>query len=453
MKRLKNTKKIQFLYQVLCIIVISISVILLSKRVINIHDKKVLLAIVIYVASYIYLGNIYEAFRCGKYRLKEIIYFQALSTLLTDLLLYLLFILIFYQVKYDVVHVPFTFISFIDIFMLWILQNIILIFISSISIYYYDRFLSTTAIGMIYGNEGFYDFTRRLMSKRRHFVLKCCLEDSEDEGTLLEAIKQLDRLYLYEVNPRLKKKLVIMCEKNNTEVYVTRDIDDLVLIGYDSYNLFDVSFLKSSQTKYYLFYNLIKRLIDIIASLIGIVVLAPIMFIVALAIKIEDKGPVLYSQRRYTIKGKIFNIYKFRSMILTAEEDGKAKLAEKNDQRITKVGKIIRMTRLDELPQLFNILLGEMTIVGPRPERPEIADNYVKTLPEFEMRLKVKAGLTGYAQVFGRYNTTTKNKLRMDLLYIRKRSILLDLKIILITIKIMFMKSSTEGVDATSQIV
>ena len=141
---------------------------------------------------------------------------------------------------------------------------------------------------------------------------------------------------------------------------------------------------------------------------------------------------------------KEFYIYKFRSMIVNAEKHG-AQLAEKNDSRITPVGKVIRKTRLDELPQLWNILRGDMSFVGPRPERPEIHNEYLKELPEFRFRLDVKAGLTGYAQVYGKYNTSPEDKLKLDLLYINKRSMIMDLKLIFYTVKIMFIGDSAEG--------
>ena len=152
-------------------------------------------------------------------------------------------------------------------------------------------------------------------------------------------------------------------------------------------------------------YLFVKRLIDILASGIGLIVVLPIMLITAIAIKAYDKGPVFYKQVRLTKDHKEFEIYKFRSMIMNAETD-QARLASQNDDRITPVGKVIRALRIDELPQLINILKGDMTIVGPRPERPEIEKLYLEELPEFGLRLKVKAGLTGYAQVFGKYNTT-----------------------------------------------
>ena len=165
----------------------------------------------------------------------------------------------------------------------------------------------------------------------------------------------------------------------------------------------------------------------------------------AIAIKAEDRGPVFYRQKRVTKDGKTFDILKFRSMIVDAESDGKPHPATDNDDRITKVGKVIRAMRIDELPQIFNILKGDMSIVGPRPERVEHCEKYGAEIPEFEFRNKVKGGLTGFAQIYGKYNTSALDKLRLDLMYIENYSLLLDIKLILMTIRIMFKKESTEG--------
>ena len=171
------------------------------------------------------------------------------------------------------------------------------------------------------------------------------------------------------------------------------------------------------------------------------------MAVVAIVIHRYDGGPALYRQVRLTRDGETFEILKFRSMRVDAEKDGVARLAAEGDDRITPVGKIIRACRLDELPQLINILRGDMSIVGPRPERPEIAAQYEEEMPEFALRLQVKAGLTGFAQVYGKYNTKPYDKLEMDLLYIAQQSIWQDIKLIFVTVKVLFMKESTEGVS------
>jgi lipopolysaccharide/colanic/teichoic acid biosynthesis glycosyltransferase len=191
----------------------------------------------------------------------------------------------------------------------------------------------------------------------------------------------------------------------------------------------------------------LKRGLDLFLALLGLLILSPVLLICSIAIKLSDGGPVLFKQVRLTLNHKKFELLKFRSMVVDAEKDCGAVLSSKDDERITPVGKIMRRLRLDELPQLLNILKGEMSFVGPRPERPELAEEYRKEMPEFDYRLKVKAGLTGYAQIVGRYNTTPHDKLKMDLMYIAGYSILEDIKLILQTFKILLIKSSTEGVD------
>ena len=185
-------------------------------------------------------------------------------------------------------------------------------------------------------------------------------------------------------------------------------------------------------------------------SLIGIVIASPFMLIIALAVKLYDGGPVLYKQERLTRDGRPFMIYKFRSMSMDSEKSG-ARLAAKGDKRVTTVGRVIRNIHFDELPQLFNILKGDMSMVGPRPERQVIADQYAEEIPEFVLRTKVKAGLTGYAQVYGKYNTTPYDKLKFDITYIENYSLWLDVKIMLLTFKILFQKENTEGVDETQK--
>ena len=197
-----------------------------------------------------------------------------------------------------------------------------------------------------------------------------------------------------------------------------------------------------------IWYLALKRLTDILLSLAALGVFSPFMLITAIAIKIYDGGPILYKQLRLTKDGKQFYIYKFRSMRVDAEKDGVARLAQKNDDRITPIGKLIRKCRLDELPQLINILRGDMSFIGPRPERPEIIAQYTEVMPEFAFRMKVKAGLAGFAQVYGKYNTSPYDKLKLDLTYIENYSVWLDLKLMLLTLKVLFWPDSTEGVES-----
>jgi lipopolysaccharide/colanic/teichoic acid biosynthesis glycosyltransferase len=208
-------------------------------------------------------------------------------------------------------------------------------------------------------------------------------------------------------------------------------------------------------TELYLFRNrglsveqsFIKRTMDIVISLLILIILSPALIVVCIAIKAHDGGPIIHKQDRLTKDGRVFKILKFRSMRVDSEKDG-AQLANKGDDRITPVGRVIRRLHVDELPQLINIIKGDMSFVGPRPERPDIACQYQESIPEFDFRLKMKAGLTGYAQVFGNYRTTPLDKLKLDLTYIENYSIWLDIMIIIQTIKIFFQKENSEGLDA-----
>jgi len=259
-------------------------------------------------------------------------------------------------------------------------------------------------------------------------------------------IDACESVYLYRVCDELRRELIIYCDSIKKNIHLTLEIEDLIIRGYDVSHTFDIPFIRPKKEPVKWYYPFVKRLVDVCCSGLALIVFSPVFLVVAILIKMYDGGPVFYKQVRLTKGHREFEIYKFRSMIVDAEKNG-ARLASQNDDRITPIGKIIRMTRIDELPQLINIFKGDMSIIGPRPERPEIEKEYLKELPEFSLRLQVPAGLSGYAQVFGKYNTTPLNKLKFDLLYIQQRSLLLDLKLIFYTIKIIFIPESTEGVE------
>ncbi len=225
-------------------------------------------------------------------------------------------------------------------------------------------------------------------------------------------------------------------------------IPDVMIKGADQLHLFDTPIFLTREYALTVGQRMAKRTIDLICALILLVIASPFMLVTSVFIKCYDGGPVLYKQTRCTRDGRKFQIMKFRSMRVDAEKDGVARLAAKNDSRITPIGKFIRMVRIDELPQLFNILRGDMSFIGPRPERPEIIEQYVEEMPEFVFRMRVKAGLAGYAQVYGKYNTTPYDKLKLDLTYIENYSVWLDLKLMLLTLKILIKPESTEGVDS-----
>lgn len=264
-------------------------------------------------------------------------------------------------------------------------------------------------------------------------------------SAVIDKIHLYDYILILDINKNEKNYIINECYKSSKSIYLIPTNNEIIMNNAEKLHLIDTPLFCLNKFGPSQLEKIIKRFFDVLLSLIALIIFSPIMLVVSILIKINDNGPVFYKQVRLTQYGKEFMIYKFRSMRIDAEKDGKALVAKEGDDRITKIGKIIRKFRLDEIPQLLNILNGDMSIVGPRPERPELAENIYKELPEFEHRLKVKAGLTGYAQVYGKYNTTLKDKLLLDLMYIENYSLFLDIKIILMTIKTIFIKESTEG--------
>lgn len=246
-----------------------------------------------------------------------------------------------------------------------------------------------------------------------------------------------------------KKKDAYLREalRRRIETYLVPNIFDIVTFKSSLKKFDDVPTLSVLPLNLTIEQTFIKRAMDIVVSIIGIVLASPIMAVIAIAIKLTSPGPVIYKQVRVTKDMKKYDIYKFRTMVKDAEKITGAVLATDNDPRITKVGKYLRSLRLDELPQLFNVLKGDMSIIGPRPERPEFIEKFEEEIPGYKYRFNVKAGITGLAQVLGKYTTSPEDKLRYDLLYIRNYSIWLDIQILLQTIKVVFIKESSQGLN------
>lgn len=295
-------------------------------------------------------------------------------------------------------------------------------------------------------NGEYKNFLNQKMSARRD-KYKICEEISvfKPENEIFDKMNHYDAILLNDIPSEYKNKILKYCFEHSIRVYFTPKISDIIVKGTEEINLFDSPLFLCKNIGLTIGQRVFKRIFDILLSLVGMIITSPFMLVAAICIKIYDGGPVFFKQERCTYGGKVFWIYKFRSMIVDAEKDGKSKPATDDDDRITPVGRFIRKTRIDELPQLLNIFKGDMSIVGPRPERIEHIEKYGKEIPEFTYRLKVKGGLTGYAQVYGKYNTTALDKLKMDLLYIVNYSILVDFQILFETVKIIFQKESTEG--------
>lgn len=390
----------------------------------------------LYCVVYWFFAKMYQAQKIGIYRLTELAYFQLLAFGIADVVLVIESIIWFHGFE------RFRIWSYLIGFAIQMCAIVFVIFVHNRLFARYDE---RRRVMIVYGNEDYTSLIQKMESKKYRYEVIGCFSDDTSLEDMKACIQQSESVYCYEVNEELKKQLVFYCDSIGRDIYLTQTAEELLTMGYDISHTFDTPFVRTKRVPEKWYYSFVKRAIDIICSGVGLIVLSPVLLVTALFIKLYDGGPVFYKQVRLTKGHREFEIYKFRSMIVNAEKHG-ARLASQNDNRITPVGKIIRATRIDELPQLINILKGDMTIVGPRPERPEIEKQYLEELPEFGMRLKVKAGLTGYAQVFGKYNTTPEDKLKLDLLYINQRSLLLDFKLIFYTIKIIFVPESTEGV-------
>lgn len=263
-----------------------------------------------------------------------------------------------------------------------------------------------------------------------------------------EALERYDAVVIWDIDTEERNRIMKFCYGQSIRTYIMPKITDVIMKGAEELHLFDTPLFLTREYVLTIEQRFMKRCLDLVCALILFVVASPFMLLTAIMVKVYDGGPILYKQVRCTTEGREFKILKFRSMRVDAEKDGVARLASKGDSRITPVGKFIRKVRLDELPQLINIIKGDMSFIGPRPERPEIIAQYKEVMPEFEFRMKVKAGLAGYAQVYGKYNTTPYDKLKLDLAYIENYSVWLDVKLMLLTLKVLLWPDSTEGIES-----
>lgn len=397
--------------------------------------------VALFFVLYILFCRIYDGFLISINRISEIVYSQALSSVISDFLLYVVICLLSKRL-----------VNPLPLFGALVVQ----VLLSGLWAYcahrwYFSKFPAKRTAVIYDVREGL----ERLVEEyglEKKFKIQIAMNVQQALANK-ELLNQMETVFLSGIHSHDRNILLKYCVEKDINVYVIPRIGDVLMSGAQSMHMFHLPILQVGRYHPSPVYLALKRGFDILASGIATVILSPVFAATAIAIKRYDGGPVFYKQQRLTKDGKIFEVLKFRSMRVDAEKDGVARLSTGDkDDRITPVGRFIRMVRIDELPQLLNILKGDMTICGPRPERPEIAAQYEEELPEFRLRLQTKAGLTGYAQVYGKYNTTPYDKLVMDLMYIAHPSFLQDLQIMFATVKILFMKESTEGVaQATVQ--
>ena len=410
-----------------------------KEIVLPFYRKGNWMVIGIYAVITIIFNKVYGSYDVGYLKKTEAFYSQIISVFVVNTIEYCQISVI----GRDYMHfMPIVFLTMLDI-----------IIVLTWTLLYgaqYKKLYPPRKMIIVYGSKNASNLVMKMCRREDKYIIAESISDDKDFEVIKQKIDEYNGVIMYDLHDTFRNDILKYCFDTSKRVYLAPKISDIIIRGADEINLFDTPLLLCRNDGLAFESRVAKRIFDVVFSLILIPFLAPFMLIAAIAVKMYDKGPVIYKQERLTINGKRFFVYKFRSMITDAEKDGVARLACDDDDRITPVGAFLRKCRLDELPQIFNILKGDMSFVGPRPERPELAEEYEKEMQEFSFRLTVKAGLTGYAQIMGKYDTTPYDKLKMDLMYIEKFSMLNDIKIILMTIKTMIFPGSTNETENMS---
>lgn len=387
-----------------------------------------------YAFFFALFSYIYGGLQFGYLKNTNVIFSQTLAAVCANIVIYLQTVLLSAR-----------FINFSPMILLTLIDVCAICIWSTLITMLWKKIFPPREILLLYQEYDPTEMLKKMRTRKDRYEITKSVNVDLSWNTLVEEIDKYEAVFLCDIHSELRNRLLKYCYEKEIRVYITPKISDILIRSSENIHLFDTPLLLSRNTGLNFEQKVVKRIMDIVISALALLITSPIMLITALAIKLYDGGPVMFRQKRCTIHGKTFYIHKFRSMIVNAESAGEVIPTTEHDPRITPIGRFIRKTRIDELPQMIDILVGNMSVVGPRPERIEHVERYTKEIPEFSYRLKVKGGLTGYAQIYGKYNTTAYDKLKLDLMYIQNYSILMDLKLILMTIKIIFMKESTEG--------
>lgn len=398
------------------------------------YDRGNWVVVALYAVLYMIFGRVYGGFWISLNRISESVYSQALAVMMTSGIMYVVTVLLERQLP-----------SIWPVLAAFAVQLVLSgIWSMAAHVAYYILFPATKTIIVYDERQGMEKLIQDYGFEKKFTVIKT-LTVEQCIGNI-DLLHNAQTVFVSGVHSHERNIILKYCVEHGIMMYLVPRIGDVLMSGAQQMHMFHLPMLRVGRYNPSPWHTIAKRTFDVVSAGALFLVISPLMLITAIAIK-TDGGPVFYKQRRLTQDGKEFDVLKFRSMRVDAEKDGVARLSTGDkDDRITKVGHFIRKVRIDELPQLLNIIGGSMSVVGPRPERPEIASQYVKEMPEFSLRLQAKAGLTGYAQVYGKYNTTPYDKLQMDLMYISNPSFWEDLRIIFATIKILFVPESTEGV-------
>ena len=392
--------------------------------------------LMLYAGILYLISRIYNGFNFGNLRLQEIVLSWGLCLIIANVFQYFIFSL--------------TVLDMLPVggFILILLAQIVFIIPMSIyinALYYRQNPAEKAAI--IYGKKDKLDEYCSIITRQRNkFKVDHIIPEDAETGRLLDIVDRAESIFFLDVDVKIQDWLFEYCYLHNKHTYMIPTFSNILINTANTMWFSNTPMFSLKKPNPDMGTQIIKRLMDIFISLTVIILLSWLMLGVWFIVRFYDNYPAIYKQKRITRGGREFTLYKFRSMYRNAEDDGVPRLTSKDDDRITPFGRFIRKTRIDELPQMFNVLSGSMSIVGPRPERPEIAKQYEEIYPNFAFRTKVKAGITGLAQIYGQYNTAPEEKLFLDIMYIETFSILEDMKLMLQTLRVIFQGSSTEGV-------
>ena len=392
----------------------------------------------LYVLIGFFFMRTFGGFQIGKAKTAEIMSAQMLSVLCVNVITHLQLCLIgTWRISENVLPIIYMTIADMVLVIIWVL------FVTWI----FAKLYPPRALLLVYGEREPGNLLRKMKIREDKYDVKESISCNVDWDLLTAKMDEYGAVMMADIPADVRNKILKYCFSKRIRCYAVPKIADIMIMSAEKIQISDTALLLFRNQGLSAGQRCIKRIFDIVVGVIAVIIASPVMLVIAIAIKAYDGGPVFFIQDRLTRDGEVFRIYKFRSMRVQGADE-KQSITKKNDDRITPVGHIIRKLHLDELPQVFNIIKGDMSFVGPRPEWTATTEQYSQNLPEFLFRLKVKAGLTGYAQVYGKYNTTPYDKLMLDLCYIEKYSFWLDIKLMLMTVKTLFQKENTEGVEA-----
>lgn len=381
---------------------------------------------------YVLMATVYGGFDIGVRKSRSIIFSMTMVAFFADIVAHFFMCIMDYTVihggrfVYERPHILLT------VFVLQICMITVMAYFGNWVFFCFKK--PQRCLMIVRKGEVFDDWVAKIARFKKQFSIEhiACTSDRD----IFEQIEQADAIFIYNLAETERAAFMEYAYQKQKDIFYSVELVDVIMLGGKQTYFDDVAMVYAAAEKMSVEEELFKRIIDLIFSILALIITSPVLLITALAIKLEDGGEVFYRQNRATKDGKIFRIVKFRSMRQEVGDIHRSVTSE--DDRITKVGRVIRKYRIDELPQIFNVIKGDMSLVGPRPEMVENVEKYTESLPQFSYRLRVKAGITGLAQVYGRYNTAPRDKLILDMIYIENYSIWMDIKIFLRTVLVLF---------------